>query len=439
MRQGVAIFAAAAIVAASLPVLREHDESLVALLSKAKIAVTGTKPDKKEDKLDPPALAELDLANIDDRRDVITAPAHGKRTAELTLDPVYQRAATSILRRGEIHEGAVVMTDVQTGRVLAWSSFNRGRARDIAAEATYPTASVMKVVTGAALVEAGVPLNQEFCYYGGKSGIEERDLTPDEGRDKYCATLGRAMGRSLNVIFARLADQKLDQQKLGSAAKRLGFGFEIPFDAPIAPSMVELPDERLEFARTAAGFWHTTLSPFQATNVALTVANKGVMIRSRIADRVLDEEGQVIWEAPKEREELKRVLDEKTAWSLARMMEQTVLGGTSFQTFHDRAGRPFIPDVPIAGKTGTLSNKKNGDLITWWVGFAPSDKPEVALSALVVNRGPWRIKGTHVASDMLRIYFADRGRAGVSYPPGFRGEKRRGKEPEAAGDKTASR
>ncbi len=447
MRQGVAIFAAAAVVAASLPYLREHDETLTALLSKAKIAVTGPSADEEQarEPLDPPALTDLDLANIDDRRDVITAPAHGKRTAELTLDPVYQRSAVSILRRGEVYEGAVVMSDVRDGRMLAWASYNRGRARDLAVEATYPTASIMKVVTGAALVEAGVPLNQKFCYNGGLHGIEMRHLEPNEDRDKYCATLGRAMGRSLNVVFARLADQHLDQNKLGSAAKRLGFGLQIPFDVPVQPSMVELPDDRLEFARTAAGFWHTTLSPFQATNMAQAVANGGVMVRSRIVDRIVDEEGEVLWDAPKERQEFRRVLDERTAWSVARMMEQTVANGTSFKTFHDRAGRPFLPDIRIAGKTGTLHDKKTDTLITWWVGFAPADKPEVALAALVTNRGPWHIKGTHVAADMLRIYFADQDKKGVRYPPGFRDLKRRRDnekkeaEGEADGDKTASR
>ena len=71
-----------------------------------------------------------------------------------------------------------------------------------------------------------------------------------------------------------------------------------------------------------------------------------------------------------------------------------------------------------------------------------ADKPEVALSALVTNRGPWHIKGTHVAADMLRIYFADQDKKGVRYPPGFRDLKRRRdneKKEEAEGDKTASR
>ena len=44
---------------------------------------------------------------------------------------------------------------------------------------------------------------------------------------------------------------------------------------------------------------------------------------------------------------------------------------------------------------------------------------------LVSNRGAWHVKGTHVAADMLRVYFADKGHKGVRSPPSYRGKKRR--------------
>jgi len=235
-----------------------------------------------------------------------------------------------------------------------------------------------------------------------------------------------ALGRSLNIIFGRLAKERLNHDTLHSTARRLGFGFSVPFDIPVEVSKVQLPEDGLGFARTAAGFWNTTLSPFQGVNLAQTIANGGEMIRSYVVERVVDEEGETVYTRPKKRQVFKRVLDERTAWSVARMMEQTVRNGTSFKTFHDRAGRPFLPDIRVAGKTGTLARKKPNTLYTWWVGFAPARKPEVALSVLVANRGKWHIKGTHLASDMLRMYFADRGSKGVSYPASFKGRRRRG-------------
>ncbi len=422
MRQGFALFAAAALVAASLPFLRKHDEQIVALLGKAKIAVGGGEKRESEKKTssDPTALADIDLSNMDDRRDVITAPARGKRNAELTLDPIYQQAAETLLTRGQMHMGAIILTEVATGRVLAWASVNPGRRRDVCLEAIAPSASVFKIVTGSALVEQGVPLNEKYCYGGGEHSITRRDLEPDEERDKWCASVGMAMGRSINAVFARLALRHVEREKLRGAAMRLGYGLDIPFDVPVAQSTLEVPEDDLEYARMAAGFWHTTLSPFQAVNLALTIANGGEMVRQHIVERVVDEDGTAIYQRPQERQVIKRALDERTAWAVARMMEQTVRNGTSFQSFHDRAGRPFLPDIRVAGKTGTLTEKKTDTLYTWWVGFAPARQPQVALSVLVMNRGEWRVKATHLAADMLRVYFADKGVDAVRPPPGVR-------------------
>ena len=41
-------------------------------------------------------------------------------------------------------------------------------------------------------------------------------------------------------------------------------------------------------------------------------------------------------------------LNEMTRENVARMMEQTVRNGSAFKAFHDRAGRPFLPDISVA-------------------------------------------------------------------------------------------
>jgi cell division protein FtsI/penicillin-binding protein 2 len=92
-------------------------------------------------------------------------------------------------------------------------------------------------------------------------------------------------------------------------------------------------------------------------------------------------------------------------------MEATVSNGTSYKSFHDKRGRPYLPDVRVAGKTGTLTKPTpEGPFYTWFVGFAPSRKPEVAISVLVANRAKWRVKATNLACDMLRVYFNDKER-----------------------------
>ncbi|MBK6517411.1 MAG: penicillin-binding protein [Polyangiaceae bacterium] len=414
MRRWKAAALAVALVAVTLPFAKDSIPGWGFRLSKLAFGQPEGPRGTELRKVTPPPLYGVDLAKIDVRGDVATAPAHGDRVAELSVSPKYQRAANRLLRDGAVAEGAIVMTDVKTGKVLVWANYSEeAPLRDLARESFAPSASIFKIVTGSALVEHGLVPSTRECYRGGKSRVDDGELVRDEKRDKYCATLAEAMGRSLNVVFARHAMDHLDKDELESIATRLGWGREIPFDVPIEKSRLELPDEPNELARTAAGFWHTTLSPFQGANLATTLANGGEMIQLSIIDKVKDAEGD-LYVGAGERHVLGRVIEERTARAVTTMMEATVDNGTSFQTFHDRSGRSYLPDVSVAGKTGTLEGK--GYLFTWWVGFAPSDAPEIAVSVLVSNRGDWKVKATQVASDMLRVYFSDKGKKGVTDP-----------------------
>jgi len=413
MRQWIAIGAAVGLVAVTLPMLRGQDEKLANLLSKSKVAGGPTIARL----VTPPPLSDLDLTRVDDRGQVATAPAHGNRVAELTVVPEYQRAALGFMRAGRVPEGAVVMTDIKTGKVLVWASYvDEGRTHDVASEATAPSASVFKVVTGSALIEAGLTPSTKQCYSGGEHTIKAGDLVDNKRRDKYCATLTQAMGRSINTVFARLAARNINRDKLVDMAERLGWGQDIPFDTPVATSRLTIPEDEVGFARTAAGFWNTTLSPFQGANLATTIANGGEMIRMHVVSSIKDDQGE-IYKGPTERQVIRRAMDEATARAVTSMMEDTVDNGTSYRSFHDRSGRPYLPDIRVAGKTGTLTKPTpEGPFYTWFVGFAPSRKPEVAISVLVANGAKWRVKATNVACDMLRVYFADKGAPGVTDP-----------------------
>ena len=54
-------------------------------------------------------------------------------------------------------------------------------------------------------------------------------------------------------------------------------------------------------------------------------------------------------------------------------------GGTGYR-------HVYLPEVPIAGKTGT-AQAGAGDDHAWFVGFAPADRPRVAFSVIVEHGG----------------------------------------------------
>lgn len=364
-----------------------------------------------------PSLQGLDLTRYRLRPQRVLAPLPEGRDAELTLDPDLQRSAAIQMKRYRIPEAAIVVIEVKTGRLLAYASYvNEGPKFDVAARAEAPAASVFKVITASALVEKGnLNAGTEQCYHGGRSRITVDELQEDARRDKWCATLAIAMGRSLNVVFARLAQKHLTPEELTGVAGGFGFGAPVPFVAPNEASKIELPQEPVEFARSAAGFWHTSLSPLNAALIAQAIANGGVALEPRIVRAVYRGDDK-LWEDGSEPRVLRRSVKPETAAEVGRMMLQTVQNGSAYSQFHDKAGRPYLPGISVAGKTGTLTREKQGRFYTWFVGYAPANQPEIAIASLAVNTPTWQIKAPALAREVLRSYFSKRGAPGVTPP-----------------------
>lgn len=351
----------------------------------------------------PRALEGFDPANRELEGDRFVAGMPGGRRAVMTLEPGLQDHVEGIFRRYEVPYGSVVAMDPSTGRVLAYVSHSSANpdAGDLALDPTPPTASVFKIVTAAALVDAGVDVNEEVCYRGGGSRLRARHLEDDPGAPN-CANLGEALGGSINAVFARLADRHLSVPLLTRYASAFGFGHRLPFDVTMPPSPAEVPADRLERARTAAGFWHMHMSPMHGALIAATIANDGQMPRPALVERVDDVAGTVFYEH--EPSIHRAVLSRRTARAVGTMMERTVRRGTGRRSFHDERGNPFLPDITVAGKTGSLSAERPYRGYTWFVGYAPADNPTIALAALVVNTPRWRIKAAFVAREALRYH-----------------------------------
>ncbi len=393
-------------------------ETSVAALVPALVQTHADEPPKPAT----PPLAGLDLARMGSDAAGLTAPTEAG-TARLTVDPELQRTALGLMSARHLPEGAVVLLDVESGRVLAYASHvDKGPPRDLCAEASAPSASVFKIVTAAALVEdAHLGPETRECYSGGESRISANDLVEDPQRDRWCATLAGAMGRSINTVFARLASQRLAPPQLEAMARRFGYGEgdAVSFDAPVQPGQLHVPSETLEFARTAAGFWNTTLSPVQAAAMSALVARGGETVRPEIVDRVVSPAGAVLWQAPAEPGG-RRAIARETADALTAMMVHTVGEGTSWRAFHDGRGVAFLPNIEVAGKTGTLTDAEQHRYYTWFTGFAPAHASggarQVAVAALVVNGPAWQVKANVIARDVLRAYFAAQGSEGVTRP-----------------------
>jgi penicillin-binding protein A len=379
------------------------------IMEEVSIASIVAKPADTTASLAPP-IAGIDLTKMSEAQGGYVVGLDSKKSVRLTLDTKLQHTTLAALARYKIPEVAIVAMDPDTGRVLAYASaLESGTARDLNVEATAPSASVFKVVTATTLVnEAKLTAETKQCYSGGEQRLTERDLVPNEARDKYCTTLAGAMGRSLNTVFARLAVNHLKSEQLEKQARLLGYADALPFDVPVQASSLTIPKDGLPFARTAAGFWNSTLSPLHAAWLMSTVARGGEPIRPFIVSDVLDEDGKATYHAD-HAPVMARAMPQQVAEELIPMLENTVTDGTSFKAFHDRKGQAFVPGVSVAGKTGTLTDAEKNRYYTWFAGFAPSrpmpNVKRIAVAVLVVNGPNWKVKANTVAKDVFRAYY----------------------------------
>ena len=351
-----------------------------------------------------PPFSDVDVSKARPGPDGFVVPRRDGTRAVLTVDSRLQTHIQSIFGKYDVPQGGLVAIDPKTGRVLALVGHEAGKgaSASVAMDPGPPAASVFKIITASALIDAGVKSSTSVCYGGGMRGLSPADLVDSPKRDRWCATLADALGYSINAVFAKLADRHLDEARMAQYVSAFGFGQRLPFDLPATPSPADVPDSSLERARMAAGFWHSQLSPLHGALLASTIANDGQMPYAAVVERIESHTGETLYQhTPRA---FRQVLPRHTARETGEMMTRTVTKGTAKKAFYDSRGRPFLPGIGVAGKTGTLSRYSPHRTYNWWVGYAPVDDPEIAVAALVVNEPKWHIKASYVAKEALRNY-----------------------------------
>lgn len=152
----------------------------------------------------------------------------------------------------------------------------------------------------------------------------------------------------------------------------------------------------------AIGQGEVTTTPLQVANLSATIANRGYFITPHVVRQIQD--------TPLDKNYTdKRIPNIKSEYyeTVAQGMAQAVTGGTC------RAIN-LLPEIAVAGKTGTAENSHGRDH-SWFMGFAPVDKPQVAISVLVENGGFGATYAVPIARLMVQKYLKGVVPAGDKY------------------------
>jgi len=365
-----------------------------------------------------------------------TTPPMGAGTdVLLTLDSKLQQVAEGAL--GE-QAGAVVLLDPQTGAILALASYprfdpnqlvlpNQATQADVdkaqaayqalatrqdspllnrATQGRYPPGSVIKTLTGAAAVDAGVlngPEGQVTCP---EQLPTENGAPPVVNAVKNLAArtgnpsdLRRVYAWSCNTAFAQLG-LALGPDRFADYAARFGLRTadavsvtadlrDIPADAGSIAGSVDFLRRPAALADTAFGQGQALVTPLDMAQMVAVIANDGRMMRPYLVQEARAGDHALYTAQP---EMLRQAITPRTAQIMRSVMQTSVEIGYA---------KPVaLPGVAIGAKTGT-AEAPGGAPHAWFVAIAPLDRPRFAIAVIVEHGGEGSRGALPIAKQVL--------------------------------------
>ncbi|MBI5559652.1 MAG: penicillin-binding protein 2 [Deltaproteobacteria bacterium] len=358
----------------------------------------------------------------------------------LTIDLQAQIAAWEAM---EGRAGAVVAMDPQTGEVLAMVSTPSYNPNDLidgvseeewtaivqnpmkvltnrVIQGLYPPASTFKVITAAAALEEGVidPSTKIYAGPSFKYGNHEYRDWKEEGHGTI--DVHRAIVESADTFFYQVG-LKVGLERLARYSTLFGFGQKtgIAFTneknglVPTAEwkkRVYGAPWFEGETVSVSVGQGFMLTTPLQLLNAYSAIANGGTLYVPQLVGSVDAPEGVAIRKfTPVEKRRID--ISGKTLAVLKDALRGVVAedGGTA--RFLNSYG------LDIAGKTGTAQVMRMRERIKnvnsipykfrdhgWFVGYAPSDDPKIAVVVLVEHGGFGASSAAPVALKVMQAY-----------------------------------
>ncbi len=358
------------------------------------------------------------------------------RDVVLTVNASLQQAAADAV--ADAGAAGVVVVEVNTGRILALvstpsfdpnimsselASVERERLErdprrpldDRAVERAYPPASTYKLVTALAALEAHeAPLDEKVTCRGHR--VEPERTLQDMGVHGAVDLLD-AIRVSCNVYFWTIAE-RVGLHRMHDVARELGYGartgVELEREATGSVPDVGGPDRRsrMPLLQAAIGSGDVEATVLQVALAYAALANGGSLYAPQLVRQIRTADGKVV-------EEPRPVLRRRLAFAatnldvVRRGMRQVVneKGGTGY-AIHEGA-------VPIAGKTGTAPIRERStarplpgwdpDVYhAWFAGWAPADRPVIAIAVMVEHGGIGGEVAAPIARRIVDSYFVAR-------------------------------
>ncbi|MBO0913554.1 peptidoglycan D,D-transpeptidase FtsI family protein [Streptomyces laculatispora] len=330
-------------------------------------------------------------------------PAVAGSDIELTIDRdiqwAAQKAISEQVAKSRADRGYVVVQNTRTGEVLAMANAPGFDPNDLsqadaaslgnaALQDVYEPGSTSKVMSMAAVLEEGAATPGTHVTVPNRLHRGDRAFKDDIDHPTWYLTLNGVLAKSSNIGTIMAAGQlgKTQAQAnktLYSYLRKFGIGSPTGLGYPgETPGILAKPQDWSTSQQYTIPFGQgLSLNAMQAASIYSTIANGGVRIAPTLVRGTKGADGRFsAADAP----EQSRVVSEKTARTLARMLESVVGDQEGTGT------KAKIPGYRVAGKTGTANRVdpvRGGyhGYTASFAGFAPADDPQITVYCAIQN------------------------------------------------------
>lgn len=307
--------------------------------------------------------------------------------------------------------GAFVALDATTGRILTLISYapkDPMNGQNLALRATFPSASVFKVVTAAAAIsERKMNAGSIVSFNGRAHTLYKRNIF-QETKNRWTThmTLKDAFAHSVNAVFGKLGVFIVGPTELKTYAERFGFNRKLPSDLPVQQGRAEITEDPWEIAEAASGFTkNNTMSPLQGALIAAAIANDGRLMEPYIVSNLKNNQGETVFTGGPRLSGV--VINPEAASEMKILMRETISTGTGKGSFRGFKRGEF-GDIDVGGKTGSLTGNDPVGKYDWFVGYGTSGEHRLALASLIISKEYWKVKSTVLARKAIEVFFRDK-------------------------------
>jgi cell division protein FtsI/penicillin-binding protein 2 len=316
-------------------------------------------------------------------------------TAVLTLDSFIQDTLEAQLgeavRKYLPKSACGVVVRPRTGEILAMASLpnfdpnapgladDSSRRNRLIADVHEPGSTFKIVVVSAALNEQKTHLNEVIYCENGTWIFRGRPLRDHEHyRD---LTVERIITKSSNIGTAKLAVERLGEEKLYNYVTGFGFGSRtgIPLAGEVGGILRPVNKwDGLTISRIPMGQSIAT-TPLQMAMAMAAIANEGRLMRPMLIQGFQDADGR--WVQRYQPQVVRQIISPRAARDMTTALK-------TVPTKEGTAPKAALDHHTVAGKTGTAQVADRGGYaagryVSSFIGFFPADRPEVCISILI--------------------------------------------------------